>query len=72
MISRIVPIILFLISIGLFVGYINPVYTSKIIPLQDEIKKYNNTALWYFPEMLLVYIPVFWLPVLIVIFVFIL
>lgn len=43
MISRIVPIILFLISIGLFVGYINPVYTSKIIPLQDEIKKYNNT-----------------------------
>ncbi len=37
------PIVLILIAIGLFVGYINPVYTTKIVPLQSDIKQYDST-----------------------------
>lgn len=43
MITRILPILLLLISLGLFFGYINPTYTTKILPLQAEIKQYDST-----------------------------
>ncbi len=37
------PIVLILLAIGIFVGYINPIYTGKILPLQAQIKQYNST-----------------------------
>lgn len=43
MISRVLPIVLILIAIGLFAGYINPVYATKIIPLKAEIQQYDST-----------------------------
>jgi Tfp pilus assembly protein PilO len=43
MIGRILPIILILIAIGLFAGYINPVYSTKITPLKAEIHQYDST-----------------------------
>lgn len=42
MITRIVPILLVLVSIGLFVLYINPTYTSRIVPLRAELAQYNS------------------------------
>lgn len=42
MITRILPVVLLLVSIGLFFGYINPTYSQKVLPLQAEIKQYNN------------------------------
>jgi Tfp pilus assembly protein PilO len=43
MIGRILPVILILISIGLFAGYINPTYAQKVTPLKAEIKQYDST-----------------------------
>lgn len=43
MIARVLPVILLLISLGLFFGYVNPVYTQKVLPLQAEIQQYNST-----------------------------
>ncbi|MDB5195435.1 MAG: hypothetical protein JWO84_619 [Parcubacteria group bacterium] len=37
------PIVLILLALGIFVGYINPTYTGKILPLQAQIKQYNST-----------------------------
>jgi len=42
MISRILPVILILISIALFVVLVNPIYTGDILPKQAEIKQYND------------------------------
>ncbi len=42
MISRIVPIILVLIAIGLFFGYINPTYTGQVATLRSEIASYDG------------------------------
>jgi hypothetical protein len=43
MISRILPVVLLVISLGLFFGYINPTYSQKVLPLQAEITQYDNT-----------------------------
>jgi hypothetical protein len=45
MITRILPILLIIFAIGIFVGYINPVYTKSIMPLQTQVKQYKNTLL---------------------------
>ncbi len=42
MISRIIPIVLILIAIGLFFGYVNPTYTQSILPLRAEIAGYDS------------------------------
>lgn len=42
MIGRLLPIILIILSIGLFVAFINPTYTGKIVPLQAQIKQYDS------------------------------
>lgn len=42
MIGRILPVLLIVISLGLFFGYINPTYTQKVLPLRAEIKQYDN------------------------------
>lgn len=42
MTSRIIPILLILIALGLFFGYINPTYTGKIAALDAEIGGYEN------------------------------
>lgn len=42
MISRILPIILVLIAIGLFFGYIDPEYTGPVKDLQSEIRGYDS------------------------------
>lgn len=42
MIGRILPIIIILISIGLFVMLINPIYTQEILPLQAQVKQYDS------------------------------
>lgn len=43
MITRILPVILILIAVGAFVGYVSPTYSKSIVPLQQDIKQYNNT-----------------------------
>jgi hypothetical protein len=43
MIGRILPVILLLIALGIFVGYINPAYTKGILPLQSQIRAYDST-----------------------------
>ncbi len=40
--SRFLPIIGFLIAIGLFFGYIDPTYKNSITALKAEIKNYDN------------------------------
>ncbi len=42
MISRIIPLLLLLIAIGLFLGYVHPTYTGNIASLSAEIKSYDN------------------------------
>lgn len=42
MIGRILPIVLLLISIGLFAAYINPTYVKQVVPLQNEIEQYKS------------------------------
>lgn len=42
MIGRILPIILILIAVGAFVGYVSPTYTKTILPLQAQIKNYDS------------------------------
>ncbi len=42
MIGRLLPIILLLVAIGAFVGYVQPTYTKAIVPLKAEIKNYND------------------------------
>ena len=44
MISRTLPVILIIISIGLYFTYIGPTYTQKILPLKEEISR-STTAL---------------------------
>ena len=41
MTSRIIPVIIILIALGLFFGYINPVYTGRIAELKSEIESYD-------------------------------
>lgn len=41
MISRLIPVVLFLIAIGLFFSYINPTYTGNIAALRAEIQGYD-------------------------------
>ncbi|MGE5541061.1 MAG: hypothetical protein ACM3TU_02130 [Bacillota bacterium] len=43
MIGRILPIVLILVSLGLFAGYISPTYNGKIVPLQQQITQFNRT-----------------------------
>ena len=43
MIGRLLPVVFIIIAIAIFAGYINPTYTSKILPLQSEIAQYNST-----------------------------
>ena len=40
--SRILPVVLFLIALGLFFGYINPTYTGSIASLRAEIASYDG------------------------------
>ena len=44
MITRTLPVILIIISIGLYFTYISPTYTQKILPLKEEISR-STTAL---------------------------
>lgn len=44
MISRTLPVILIIISVGLYFTYISPTYTQKILPLKEEISR-STTAL---------------------------
>lgn len=41
MMSRILPIILVLIAIGLFFGYVNPTYTGDVAVIRGEIAGYD-------------------------------
>ncbi len=41
MMSRLIPVALVLIAIGLFFGYINPTYGGRIAELRTEIKSYD-------------------------------
>jgi Tfp pilus assembly protein PilO len=41
MTSRILPIVLILVAIGLFFGYINPTYTGSVAALRKEIRSYD-------------------------------
>lgn len=45
MISRIIPVVLILIAVGLFFSYINPTYTGAVHALQMEIQSYNKALL---------------------------
>lgn len=40
--SRITPVVLVLIAIGLFFGYINPTYSGPIADLRTEIRSYDS------------------------------
>lgn len=42
MIGRFLPVLLIVISLGLFFGYINPTYVEKVLPLRAEITQYDN------------------------------
>ena len=37
------PIVLLLLALAIFVGYVNPTYTKHILVLQSQIKQYNST-----------------------------
>ena len=39
--SRILPVILVFIAIGLFFGYINPTYTGRVAQLRAEVQSYD-------------------------------
>lgn len=39
--SRIIPVVLILIAVGLFFGYINPTYGENVRALQGEIRSYD-------------------------------
>lgn len=41
MMSRIVPIILLLIAVGIFFGYVNPTYSGEVTMLREEIRSYD-------------------------------
>jgi len=41
MTSRILPVLLILIAIGLFFGYVNPTYTGAVAALRTEIQGYD-------------------------------
>ncbi len=41
MMSRLLPVALALIAIGLFFGYINPTYSGHVAELRNEIKSYD-------------------------------
>ncbi len=43
MINRILPILIIVIAIGAFVGYIQPTYSKGVVPLQAQITQYDNT-----------------------------
>ncbi len=43
--NRILPIILVIIAIGLFIGYVHPTYTKSIDALSTEIKGYDDVLL---------------------------
>lgn len=43
--SRIIPVILVLIAIGLFFGYINPTYTGSVAKLRSEIQSFNDALI---------------------------
>jgi len=43
MITRLVPVFIIIIAIAMFLGYVNPTYKDKIVPLQAQIKQYNST-----------------------------
>lgn len=43
MITRVMPIFIVLISLGLFFGYVQPMYSKEIVPLQGKIKQANST-----------------------------
>jgi hypothetical protein len=45
MIARIIPILLILIAIGLFFGYIHPTYTGNVAALRAEIGSYDAALL---------------------------
>lgn len=40
--NRILPIVLILIAVGLFFGYVNPTYTGPVAQLKSEIKSYDS------------------------------
>lgn len=42
MMSRILPVLLVLIAIGLFFGYINPTYTGSVATLRTQIDSYDG------------------------------
>lgn len=42
MIGRLLPIVLILMAIGAFVGYVQPTYSKVILPLKADIKNYDN------------------------------
>jgi hypothetical protein len=43
MIGRILPVVLIVLALLIFVGYINPTYTKVILPLEAQIKQYDST-----------------------------
>lgn len=42
MIGRLIPILLILIAIGLFFGYVNPTYSGHVAELKGEIRSYDD------------------------------
>lgn len=42
MITRIIPILLGMVAIGIFLGYVNPTYTGSIATMRAEIEGYDN------------------------------
>lgn len=42
MINRTLPALLIIISIGIFVLYVNPTYKNSILPLKEEIKRSDS------------------------------
>ncbi len=45
MISRITPVVLILIAVGLFFSYINPTYNGTVSALHSEIQSYDKALL---------------------------
>lgn len=42
MTSRILPVVILLIAIGLFFGYVHPTYTGQVAELRSEIRSYDS------------------------------